>query len=214
MILQQLRRALIFTLGLFIMSLGVAVTVRAALGTAPISSLPTVLSLATGLTVGTWVVLFCLAVFVIEVLLLRRRFPPVQLLQLPVTFLFGWFVDLSMAATWWLEPANYAMQWLWTVVGAVVVALGVYLEVLPRLTYVPPEGLVTAITIISRAPFPRVKMIFDWSLVAVSALLSLILMGGLHGVREGTVFAAFAVGFLVKVIGNLHQRWRVGRRGS
>lgn len=214
MILQQLRRVLIFTLGLFIMSFGVALTVRAALGTAPISSLPTVLSLATDLSVGTWVVLFCLAVLVVEILLLRRRFPPVQLLQLPVTFLFGWFVDLSMAATSWLEPANYAMQWVWTVVGAVVVAIGVYLEVRPRLTYVPLEGLVTAITIITRAPFPRVKMIFDWSLVAFSALLSLILMGGLHGVREGTVFAAFAVGFLVKIIGNLHQRWLVDRRAQ
>ncbi|WP_241228224.1 YczE/YyaS/YitT family protein [Corynebacterium hylobatis] len=212
MILHQLRRALIFTLGLFLMSLGVAVTVRAALGTAPISSLPTVLSLATGLTVGTWVVLFCLVVLAIEILLLRRRFPPVQLLQLPVTFLFGWFVDLSMAVTWWLEPANYAMQWVWTVVGAVVVALGVYLEVWPRLTYTPPEGLVTAITIITRAPFSKVKMIFDWSLVAISALLSLVLMGGLHGVREGTVFAAFAVGLVMTVIGNLHERWRVHRR--
>ncbi|QGU04394.1 YczE/YyaS/YitT family protein [Corynebacterium comes] len=212
MILRQLRRVLVFTLGIFIMSLGVAASVRAALGTAPITSFPTVLSLATPLSVGTYSVLFNVLMLVIVIILQRRKFPPVQLLQLPVAFLFGWFIDLAMSLTWWLEPSNYAVQWVWTIIGVVLIAVGVYIEVQPRLTYIPADGLITVITTMSRAPFGKVKMIFDWTLVSISALLSLVLMGSLQGVREGTVFAAFAVGALVRVIGNLHDRWRLERR--
>lgn len=214
MILYQLRRVCVFTLGIFIMSLGVAASVRAALGTAPITSFPTVLSLATPLSVGTYTVAFNLLVLVIEIILRGRKFPPIQLLQLPVAFLFGWFVDLSMSLTVWIEPANYLMQWVWVVVGAVLVAVGVYIEVQPRLTYIPADGLITVITMMTRAPFGKVKMIFDWTLVSISVILSLVLMGSLHGVREGTVFAAFAVGALVRVIGNLHASWRLERRAK
>jgi uncharacterized membrane protein YczE len=213
-ILYQLRRVCVFTLGIFIMSLGVAASVRAALGTAPITSFPTVLSLATPLSVGTYTVAFNLLVLVIEIILRGRKFPPIQLLQLPVAFLFGWFVDLSMSLTAWIEPANYLMQWVWVVVGAVLVAVGVYIEVQPRLTYIPADGLITVITMMTRAPFGKVKMIFDWTLVSISVILSLVLMGSLHGVREGTVFAAFAVGALVRVIGNLHASWRLERRAK
>lgn len=214
MILYQLRRVCVFTVGIFIMSLGVAASVRAALGTAPITSFPTVLSLATPLSVGTYTVLFNLLVLIIEIILRGRKFPPIQLLQLPVAFLFGWFVDLSMSLTAWIEPANYLMQWVWVVVGAVLVAVGVYIEVQPRLTYIPADGLITVITMMSGSPFGKVKMIFDWTLVSISVILSLVLMGGLHGVREGTVFAAFAVGALVRVIGNLHESWRLERRSK
>lgn len=207
----QLRRVIIFLLGIFIMSIGVAITVHSQLGTAPITSFPTVLSFSTPLSVGAWTILFNLVIFLIEIAVLRRKFPPIQLIQLPVVFLFGLFVDLSVALTTWIETDNYLLQWLWTILGAAVVAVGVYIEIQPRLTYLPPDGLVTALTMRSGWPFGRIKLFFDWTLVALAAITSLILMGGLHGVREGTVFAAFAVGYLVKVIGNLHTSWRVDR---
>lgn len=209
MILHQSRRVFVFLLGIFIMSLGVAATVRSQLGTAPITSFPTVLSFATPLSVGTWTILFNLAVLVIEVAVMWKRFPPIQLLQIPAMVLFGLFVDLSMALTWWLQPGNYLVQWFWTAFGALLVAIGVYIEVQPRLTYLPPDGLVTAITIRTAWPFGRIKFFFDWTLVALSAVVSLLLLGGLYGVREGTVFAALVVGVLVRVIGNLHTRVRV-----
>lgn len=207
----QFRRAATFLLGIFIMSIGVAITVHAQLGTAPITSFPTVLSSATSLSVGAWTILFCLVVMLIEVAVLGRRFPPIQLIQLPVVFVFGLFVDLSVALTTWIETDNYLLQWVWTLVGSVVVALGVYIEVQPRLTYLPPDGLVTAITMRSGLPFGRIKLFFDWTLVALAVITSLLLMGELQGVREGTAFAAIAVGYLVKVIGNIHTRLRVDR---
>lgn len=205
----QLRRLVTFLLGILIMSIGVAITVHAQLGTAPITSFPTALSAATSLSVGVWTILFCLVVLLIEVAVLRKKFPLIQLIQLPVVLLFGMFVDLSVALTTWVETDNYLLQWVWTLVGSVVVALGVYIEIQPRLTYLPPEGLVAAITMRSGLPFGRIKLFFDWTLVALAAITALVLMGELQGVREGTVFAAVAVGYMVKVIGNMHTRMRV-----
>lgn len=210
----QLRRALVFLLGIFIMALGVALTVRANLGTAPVTSLPTVLSFATPLTVGTITILLNLIFLLLSIILLRRRFPPIQLIQLPVTVLFGLFIDFHMTWTWWLDPGNYLIQWLWTILGSVLVGLGVYIEVQPKLTYIPGDGLVTVITRLSKIPFGTVKVWFDWSLVVLAVISSLLLLGGLEGVREGTVFAAFAVGFVVRALGNLHTRWRAARNAD
>lgn len=205
--MRQLQRIFVFTLGVFIMALGVAVSVRANLGTSPIASFPTVLSFATPLSVGFYMVVLNLVFFVLQVLVLRRKFPLVQLVQLPVTLAFGVFTDLGMYLTSWLEPQNYVMQWVWTLVGVLLVALGVYIETQPRLSYIPGDGLVFVLTfVLQNIPFGTIKMIFDWTLVITSVLVSLILLGGLEGVREGTVFAAFAVGIVIRFISAVHKR--------
>lgn len=54
-----------------------------------------------------------------------------------------------------------------------------------------------------------VKMIVDVSLVSTAAVLSFILLGGLEGVREGTLFAAFTVGLVIKVLRNLEEQLRI-----
>ncbi|WP_231598778.1 YczE/YyaS/YitT family protein [Corynebacterium occultum] len=211
-VLHYIGRLFIFTLGVFIMSLGVAASVRANLGTSPITSFPTVLSLATPLTVGTLTILLNLFFLVVEIVLRGRKFPPIQLLQFPVALAFGFFIDLNMSWTGWLNPGNYLMQWVWTIIGVLLVALGVYLEMKPKLFYIPGDGLVAVLTMVTRIKVGTVKMCFDWTLVAISVVLSLILMGGLEGVREGTVFAAFGVGLVLKMIHNIEERVRVDRR--
>lgn len=207
MILHHLKRTLIFTLGIFVMAVGVAVSVRANLGTSPIASFPTVLSFATPLTVGTYLILLNLIFLVLQILILRRKFPKFQFVQILVTFAFGFFTDFGMYLTAWLEPANYFMQWVWTLVGVILVALGVYMETQPRLSYIPGDGLVFVLTLVlQNIPFGTIKMVFDWTLVIVSVMTSWILLGALEGVREGTVFAAFAVGIVIRLINALHIR--------
>lgn len=90
------------------------------------------------------------------------------------------------------------------ILGTVLVALGVFLEVLPKILYVPGEGVVVAISQVAGWRFGTVKQCFDWSLVIIAAVLSLLLMGRLEGVREGTVFAAFAVGGIVKIFERIY----------
>ncbi|MGO1941636.1 MAG: YczE/YyaS/YitT family protein [Yaniella sp.] len=205
--IRQIRRTLVFLLGIFIMSFGLAVSIRANLGTSPIASFPTVLSLGTTPSVGFYLLAVNLLFLVLQILLVGRKFPLFQLVQIPVSIIFGVFTDLSLYLTTWLEPSNYLLQWAWTLGGVVLVALGVYLETQPRLSYIPGDGLVFALTLkLQNIPFGTIKLVFDWTLVVMAVVTSLLLLGHLEGVREGTAFAALTVGPVIRLIGLVHKR--------
>lgn len=98
-----------------------------------------------------------------------------------------------------LTPTEYWQQALLTIAGTVVLSIGVWIEVAPRVLMVPGEGIVQAIADVSGRRFGNVKVAFDVTLVTLATILSLILFHGLVGVREGTVFGALAVGNFVKL---------------
>lgn len=200
------RRWLIFICGVCIMSVGIALSVHGQLGTAPISTFPVVIGTATSWSVGTVTAAMNIVFVGIQALILGRQFPLFQLVQLPVAVLFGTVIDLSLFLTRWAETDTYLLQWVVTIIGAITLGVGVYIQVQPKLLYLPGEGLVMALTQVSAVRFGTMKQLVDWSLVVISAVLSLSLMQQLVGVREGTVFAAFAVGAVVKAIGSSRQR--------
>ncbi|WP_035757625.1 YczE/YyaS/YitT family protein [Granulicoccus phenolivorans] len=187
-----------FVVGIFLMSLGVALTVRAGIGTTPISSLPVVFSTAFPLSLGTTTVIINVLLIILQILLLRRDYPRFQLWQLPAGFLFGGLCDLSIWLTRGIEVHAYWAQLLVSVAGTLVLAVGVWMQVTPKVLNLPGEGAVIALCHVTGAEFGKVKVIFDWTLVALAAISSLLLMGRLEGVREGTVISAFLVGILVR----------------
>lgn len=206
---RNVKRILVFIVGVFILSLGIAISVRANLGTTPIASFPTVLSFATPWSLGTYLILVNLVFFVLQIPILGRNFRPFQFVQVPITLGFGIFADISMYLTQWLDTDNYLAQWGWTIAGAFLVALGVYIETQPRLSYVPGDGFVFALTQrLQNIPFGTIKIVVDGTLVVIAVITSFLLLGRLEGVREGTIFAAFAVGFLLKMIHRIHQRFK------
>lgn len=199
-------RYLVLFTGLAIMSLGIAFSIRSDLGTTPISSVPYVLSVITPLTVGTLMILVNLVFVLAQILILRRRFPPVQLLQIPVVVVFGLFND---AALWMVRDVGYAsywQQWLLVTLGIVLVGIGVAVQVKARATPLAGEGLILTISneLIRRFGakkpllFSSMKIQFDVTLVLIAVILALIFTGGLAGVREGTVAAALLVGVVVR----------------
>lgn len=196
-----IRRCLVLCAGLFVMSLGVAFSVRANLGTAPVSSLPYVLSLRwASPSLGVWTAIVNGALIVLQIILMRRRYEWIQLLQLPVTLLFGLFVDLSSWLTPWLQPDNYALRWVCVLIGCVLIGIGVSMQVQADVIMMPGEGTVKVFTILTGGEFGKVKVLFDVSMVALSTAASLILFQGLRGVREGTLAAALLIGLIVRFI--------------
>ena len=94
--MEKLKRYTIFIIGLLVNSIGVSLITKAELGTSPISSIPYVLSLNYPLTLGTFTVIFSLLLIALQLLILKRDFKLEHVLQIPVSFLFGVFIDLSM----------------------------------------------------------------------------------------------------------------------
>ena len=192
------QRLLTLCVGLLIMAFGVAFSIKAGLGTSPISSLPYVVSLFTPLTVGVATIAMHCVLILLQILLLRRNYHPVQLTQLPVAILFGYLTDF---AVWALQPipvTSYPESILLCLVGILLVGVGVSCEVNAGLVTLAGEGLILAVCQTFRLPFPRIQVCFDCTLVILSIILGVIFLGHLAGVREGTVAAAICVGLVSK----------------
>ena len=142
---ELFRRWLFLAAGLLIMALGVACSIQADLGTSPVSSLPYVLSRITPLSVGTTTILVNSGLVLLQILILRRRYDPLQLLQLPVAVAFGYLTDLALWAVDFLQPAAYWQQWLLCLAGILLVGVGVSFEVTAGVATMAGEGVVFAI---------------------------------------------------------------------
>ncbi len=195
---KLITRCIVLIIGLFVVSLGVSLSVRADLGTSPISCVPYVYSLQYPLSMGTIsTIIFCLFILA-QVVILKTDFHPIQLLQIPVAMLFGLFVDLNMSLTSGIHPANYFLQWMLCLLSCAVIAFGVFLQVKANVTYLAPEGLALTISKRYRIEFGKVKVGLDSSLVIVGIVSSFLMFHELLGVREGTVAAALIVGTIVR----------------
>ena len=191
-----------FFVGVLINSFGVAFITKASLGTSPISSVPYVLSFQFPLTLGQFTFLLNSLFLLLQIALLRRKFPPLQLLQLAATAVFSGFLDVSMALLSWLQPAGLAEKLVSLLAGCAVLALGIAIEVAPDILVVPGEGIVRAIALVSGKKFGSVKVAFDVALVLIAVALSLLFFHRLRGMGAGTVISALLVGRLV----NLYNR--------
>ena len=204
-------RVLILVVGLLIMAFGVGFSIKSSLGTSPISSLPYVVSLFTPLTVGNATIILHCVLIALQVLLLRRRFHLMQLLQLPVAVMFGYMTDFAVWSLQDISANTYAMRWIFCIIGIIMVAIGVSCEVLSKVVTLAGEGFVLAACKVFPVKFGNMKVGFDVSLVILSCILSLIFLGGIQGVREGTVAAAICVGLLSKQInkpfGRLEEKY-------
>lgn len=195
-----LKRIVFLCVGLTTMAFGVAFSIKAALGTSPISSVPYVTGAISGLTIGTITIIMNTLFVLIQIAILRRQYEWVQLLQLPAAVLFGMMIDLASYLIRDLNPTAYWQQWIVCLRGIFLVALGVSMEVTTRLITTAGEGIVLAICKVAPIKFGNMKMIFDLTLVAISITLSLLFLHHLDGVREGTVAAAVLVGQLARQI--------------
>ena len=144
--MKILKKALVSLIGFSIMAFGVAFSIKAELGTSPISSVPYVTSQISGLTVGTTtIIMHCLFIF-LQIVLLRRDFELFQLSQLLVALIFGGMTDFAVFCLNGVTAATYPGRWGLCLIGILCVGIGVSLEVEADFTVVAGEGLVIAIT--------------------------------------------------------------------
>ena len=197
---------MLYLFGMFLISLGSAFTIASNLGVSAIQAVPLVLSFVTGLTIGTSLFIVMSAFVLMQILILRKEFQLILLMQLLVSFIFGYFMDFSLFLLRSLQPYSYPAQLLMLVIGISLTANGILLYVRADLINMPPEGLTVALTKkIPNSKFHRVRIVQDCSLVIIAVILSLSILHGVYGVREGTVISAVLIGRLIPLAGRL---WR------
>ncbi len=189
-----------FIAGVIINSFGIALITKANMGTSPITSVAYVLSLKFPLTLGQFSFLMNLVFILLQIILLRRNFKPLQLLQLVVNIIFSYCIDLSMSLLSVFHFDNLISQIIALLLGCIVLGLGISIEVAPDVLMVPGEGLVRAISTVANKRFGTVKVVFDTTLVIIAVIMSFIFWGRLNGLGLGTIVSALFVGHVVNFI--------------
>ena len=196
-------RCLVLALGMCIAALGVALITNAEMGTTPITSLPLVANAIHPLSVGTHTVLFNALLVVLEKLILGPNFSRANLLQLLPVFFFGFFIDVWMYLSAGIHQLPYIERLLILLAGIVTLSFGILLQVACNLVVQPGEGIVLALAFRTHRNFGNLKVMVDAGMVATAALLGLLCLGHIVGIREGTLLSASLTGFCIRGLGAL-----------
>lgn len=198
--LSKIKSLVVLFVGISLMSIGIALAKLAQLGTSPISSIPNVMSYITPLSIGNLTMIFMVLMIFLQMVILREMNLPI-ILQIVPGLAFGGLIDVFVDVFTNLGfPAlmgHYLERLAFTLLGMVVLSLGVFFEVNSRSILMPGEGLVVALTLRTKKPFGKLKMYTDLTMVAVALVNSLLYFQGLVGIREGTIIAALFTGRLV-----------------
>ncbi|MDL2231840.1 cytidylate kinase family protein [Porphyromonadaceae bacterium OttesenSCG-928-L07] len=214
-----LRRCITFVLSLFVISLGSALTLRASLGSSPISVVPYIWSMASNIevqfwgisfaiprgTVGTYTHCMNILLLLLQVVLLRRQFKAKLLLQLIAGTLFGVFMDISMWLTaffqWGDAPFEYIIRFAQVLVGVAVLAYGVMCEVKSDILVLPAEGFTIALAKVTGKDFAKAKILTDSSFVGIGVLFCFLFFGSWQWNLIGlaTLVSMVFVGVMVRV---------------
>lgn len=194
------KRYILFIISLFVSAMGVVLTKHGELGVSPISSVANVMSLIVPkLSLGNWLIIWNCVLIVGQIVILRKKFKLIQLLQIPLSFLFGWFTDICMAIVSPIPAESYIMRLVMVFSGIAVLALGIALSVIANVIMNSGEAFVKAISDVSGKQFGNIKIIFDICCVITAIVLSMIFFGfKIEGTREGTIISAVLTGIMVK----------------
>ena len=193
------RRYGLFIVSLFFAALGVAFTKHGELGVSPISSVANVMTYRfPALSLGTWLILWNCVLILGQIAILRRDFQPIQLLQVPLSVLFGWFTDFGLWMVSPLPAQAYPMRLLMVLLGVGILGFGISLAVIANVVMNSGEAFVKAAADGLGKNFGDVKVAFDVFCVALALVLSLLFFRAVVGTREGTVISALCTGLVVK----------------
>lgn len=197
--MSKKERYTLFIISLYFAAFGVAITKHGELGVSPISSVPNVLSSRIdSLSLGAWLIIWNCILIVGQGVILKKEFQLIQLLQIPLSFLFGIFTDFGVWCMSYVSNDYYAVRILLVLLGIITLGFGVALSVIANVIMNSGEAFVKAISDKSGMLFGNVKIGFDVGCVMLALVASWIFFDGkIIGTREGTILTALLTGVVV-----------------
>ena len=204
----------LFLIGLFVASMGVAFSTKAGLGTSPVASLPYSVSLVSSLlSFGGWLNVLSVIQITVQVILLRKKCKPLEIvIQTILAFVYGYLTNLSRWLIRDIPVNSYPEQLLYMAVGCIVLAFGIWLQLKGGVAMLPGEAMNRAISEVTGKRYENIKILFDIIYIVLSAIICLVFLGKLKGVREGSIIAAVAVGLLIKLYNLIFDKLKSRKR--
>ena len=206
---KLLNRLFLYLFGLFLLAMGTITSVWSNLGVAATTSAGYAMSIITGLSLGTFTLIF-FAVFVFGQIVLypKEKYPSV-FLQIPISLVFSWLIDF-LSSRFYFEFTGVVSRVICLLISFLVTGLGAYLTIRTNIAPTPPDGIVEAISEKSKYPLGTVKNLFDILNVFIAVILLLIYRHGVPGIGIGTLLCSLAVGrmldFCVKYLDGFMEK--------
>ena len=197
---------LVATLGLVLVALGVALSLKSNLGTAPVSCPPAVLNLKWGaISFGTFTWMMHIIFIALQMVMRRKVLDVHYLLQLLAAFVFGYLCDACIWLLKDVEITTYLMKIVLILVAVLLTAVGIHLEVICKAWILAGDKVVDVFSDVTGIKFSNAKIGEDILLVALSAAFAWICFGSPWGdgdqivIREGTLILAALTGLCMKL---------------
>lgn len=205
---QVIKNYALFLIGLFIASIGVALSAKAGLGTSPVASVPYSVSLVNHtLTFGWWLNMWSVLQIAVQIALLRKKCKPVEIIiQTVLAFVYGYLTDFSCKLISGLQANNYIMQFALMILSCFVLGFGIWIQFKGGVAMLPGEAMNRAISEVTGKKYENIKIFFDVLYIIVAAAICFIFIGKLEGVREGSIIAAALIGNIIKLYNRLFDR--------
>ncbi|MBR5681902.1 MAG: hypothetical protein IKW96_01300 [Ruminococcus sp.] len=209
---ELIGRYLLFLSGLFIASMGVAFSTKAGLGTSPVASVPYSVSLVSDmLSFGGWLNMLSVIQIAVQIIVMKGKCDYIEIaVQTVLAFVYGYLTNFSVWLIRDISVTAYAARFAFMLLGCAVLAFGIWVQFRGAVAMLPGEAMNRAVSRVSGFKYENVKIFFDILYIAAAAVICLIFMGELKGVREGSIIAAILVGSIIKLYNFIFNRLRKG----
>ncbi len=202
-------RLIAYLMGLFLISAGVAVSVKSDLGTSPVASIPYAMTCVWGIELGNATIMVQTFLVLVQIPILRKEFKWIYIFQIPVSVIFGKFNTLCVyIASFAPDPQNMVLRIFMIFVSSALIAAGIFFYMPANIMSMSTEGIMQAISHVTHIEFAKVKIGFDISWVLVALIICLVGIGTMGSVGIGTVIAAITVGIIVGFYNRHFGKWR------
>lgn len=185
----NVKRGISFVLGLFILSLGISFTIISRLGAGAWDALSVGLSLLSGFTVGTWVILIGVILIFVNAILLKTR---PEFIALITVLILGYFIDF------WLlfifpnfVPGTIALRIVLLLSGVFLMGFGIAAYLQGKFAIIPIDRFMIAIQ--TRL---NVSLMVGKTIGEIIALVFAFIFGGPIGV--GTIVVTLSIGPMIQ----------------
>ena len=199
--LPVLRGELALLVVVIINSLGVVLMLHSGSGISAISSVPYAFSeVFPALSLGTWTYIFQGAL-VLTLMILRRKFVPSYLFSFVVGFAFSEMLNVHKL---WVDtlPTSVPERILYFVISYILLCIGIALSNRCGLPIIPTDLFPRELVDITKIRYSRIKVSYDVICLAITGVMTVLLLGHLDGLGIGTILAAFTMGKVIGWIGD------------
>ena len=193
----KMKKIFLLILGMFLIALGTVINTKTNLGNSAIGSLPFILSKLSNVSLGLMTNIVYATFIILQILILKGITKQI-ILQIPITILFGFLIDL-INYFWFIDVNNLYVSFILLFLSISFISFGMFIVLKLNLVYNTPDGLVKAMSTKFKLKNGTSKNLLDFIVVMISIIISLINFKSLQGVGIGTIIAVIFIGRFISL---------------